>query len=527
MVRERPYALLAVVGLLLFGPVAAVGPAVAADARLTLTDATVTPATPTAGAPITAETTVRLSGGSNTSLTLDEVRVVRPRDGGDDEILGRATDLGRLSPGETLSVPVTFTVDEPRSYDLRLEVVGTDVDGETARATRPLTVGVEAGAPQIELRTDGVVAGADTPVRAVVSNPTTAALRGIELTVTDPATGERTRRTVATLAAGASETVNLSVRAPEAGETRVAVRTDYTTPVGVERTATFARNLTVAPLETDVGVRAQRAQGDQQAQVPGGLSGLFGGGAGGGALQPQADDGEETSEAQVDVTVTNFGNAPISDVELLARTPDGATLSSVGRFAVAPELGPGESATVTADLSRVETVDGVRFVARYDAAGERSESATTYDYAAARGAAELTGLDVSVSDDGRVSVDGNLANVGDGDVTSAVVAVEPTAYVEPAYPQRTYFVGTVAGSEFAPFELVAQADTANATALTVRVQYTTGGERVTETAEVPLPADDGTDRSTDRQSLGIALAVTLGLLVTVVVTLFARRTRNG
>ena len=37
---------------------AAVGPVAAADARLTLTDTTVTPATPTAGAPITAEATL-------------------------------------------------------------------------------------------------------------------------------------------------------------------------------------------------------------------------------------------------------------------------------------------------------------------------------------------------------------------------------------------------------------------------------------------------------------------------------------
>ncbi|MFC6973895.1 hypothetical protein ACFQL1_03165 [Halomicroarcula sp. GCM10025709] len=116
----------------------------AADARLTLTDTTVSPGTPTAGAPITVETTVRLSGGSDTPLTLDNVTVVDS----DGERLGRATDLGRLSPGETLTVPVTITVDEPAVYDLRVIARGTDSDGEEVRSTRPLTVGVERGNPR-------------------------------------------------------------------------------------------------------------------------------------------------------------------------------------------------------------------------------------------------------------------------------------------------------------------------------------------------------------------------------------------
>ncbi|MBX0321690.1 hypothetical protein EGH21_01470 [Halomicroarcula sp. F13] len=528
MVRVRLRLLVVALAVLVaVGPLTvAVGPAAGADARLTLTDTTVTPATPTAGAPITAETTVRLSGGSNTSLALDSVRVVRSPDIGEDVVLGNATALGRLSPGETLTVPVTFTVDRPRSYDLRLVAVGTDEAGDTVRATRPLTVGVERGQPQVELRTDGLVARADTPVTAVVSNPTTAALRDVEVRVTDPATGERTRRVIPTIAAGASQTVNLSVRAPAPGERPLEVTTTFTTPNGVRSASTFSKTVTVAPLSTDVGVRAQRAQGDDTQQVPGGLTGILGGGGGGGALQPQSGSDDATSESRVDVTVTNFGNAAVERVVLTGETPDGTALSSVGRYALTEELAPGESTTVTVDLSGVRTADGVRFVAHYDAPTGRTESAVAYDYAAERGAATVTGLDVTVAEDGRVSVDGNLANVGDGEVTSAVVAVQPTRYVDPAYPQRNYFVGSVASSEFAPFELTAQADTENATALTVRVDYTVDGERVSETTEVPLPADDGTNRGSGQQSIGIALALTVGLVVTVAVTLFARRSRN-
>ena len=506
-------------------PATVVGPASAADARVTLTDTTVTPATPVAGAPITAETTVRLSAGSDTPLRLDEV-TVRDSDG---NTLGSATDLGRLSPGETLAVPVTFDVSDPGTYDLTLVVEGRDTDGDDVRATRPLSLGVERAAPLVELRADSLVADADTSVQAVVSNPTNAQLRGITVQVTDPASGERLRRTAPALAAGASTTLNFSVRATEPGTTNLTVATTYTTPTGAEVTSTFARPTPVDPLTDDVDVRIQRAQADDtQQQVTTGLTGLLGGGGGGaGALQPQPDDSETTGDEAVDVTVTNFGNAAIEEVVVAAESPNGTVLATVGRFALTDRLEPGESATVEADLAGVSAAS-VDFVATYRAGNDSTKRATgTYALDPEVGQATLTGLDVTVDDEGRVAISGNLANVGDGDVSSALVAVEPTDTVQPAYPQRTYFVGTVASSEFAPFELVAQADTENATSVTVRVEYTAGEARTTDRLTVPLPADDGTDLADGQQTATLVAWVGTGLVVTVALTLLLRRRRGG
>ena len=514
--RAIALSLLLVVSVAAFGTVA-VGPAAAADARVTLTDTTVTPATPTAGAPITAETTLRLSAGSDTSMTVEAVRVVDPNE--DDTVLGTATDLGRLSPGETLAVPVTFTINESGSRDLRLVAVGTDSDGDRVEATRPLTVGVEQGEPQVEVETDRVVAGAESSVRATVSNPTTAPLRGVEVTVD----GGESRRTIPTLAAGASETVNLTAVVPDAGDGTVEVRTTFTTPNGVERETVTAASVTVESLSTDVGIRVERPQDDGGQQAAGDLSGLLGGAGGTDALQSQSGDDGAASESRVDVTVTNFGNTPVDEVVLTAEDSEGARLSSVGRFALTDTLAPGEETTVTVDLSRVRA-DGVRFVAGYDTPEGRTETALRYGYRAQRGEATLTGLDVSRTEGGRVTIDGNLANVGDGELTSAVLSVRPEPGVQPAYPQRNYFVGTVDASSFAPFELTAQADPANATQVTVQVRYAVDGEQVVRNETVPLPpAQSGAGGGPF--SPGMALAVFLGLAAAAGATVYVTRYR--
>jgi hypothetical protein len=490
-------------------------PATAADARLTLTAATVTPGTPAAGAPITVSTTIRLSAGSDTPLALDTVRVDRT-DGG--ETLGRATDLGTLSPGETLSVPVTVTVDEPSVTPLEVVVTGTDQDGDSTRATRPVTVGVEVGAPQFEIGFDELVAGADRPVQVEIANPTTAPLRGIELRLTGPAAADSDTRTVPTLAPGATQTLNVTAGGAQPGAADLAVEANYTDPTGAQRHVTAVRRVEVVPGAVDIGVRAAPTTTDTTQQVPAGIGGLVGGGS----LQPQSD--ESAAAEGVDVTVSNFGNAAVEDVVLTGRTPDGALLASVGRFAVSEALEPGEAETVTIDLSRVRVASGLRFVASYDTPENRSATTLAYDYSAAQGAASVTGLDVTVDEPGNVSIGGNLANTGDGEITGVVVGVQSTEYVEPAYPQRTYFVGTVGASEFAPFDLTARADTENATSVGLSVTYSSGGERRTETVRAPLKTEaPAATEGAISQSMALPLAAVVGLLAVGTAGLVARR----
>ena len=499
------------------------------DARVAVTDATVTPATPTAGAPVTVEATVRLSGGSASAADLDRVRVAAL----DGTTLGEATGLGTLSPGETLTVPVTLVVDEPGAYDLSVVATVSDADDETATASRPLSLVVEQGAPLVELRAPDTVAGADSPVEVTVSNPTTAALRDLTVTVVDPTDGDRVRRTAATLAAGTSQTLNFSVRPDEAGEQSFRVRVDYTTAAGTRTAVTHERAVSVSALSADVGVRVSDASTDADGDAAagaggaGGLAGLIGGGAGGGALQSSAGGGDASDRSRVDVTVTNFGNAAIERVVLVPRGANGTVVEEVGRVAVADALAPGESTTVTVDLSAVDVAGDLRFVAAYDLAGERREAAARYEFRPERGAVELTGLNVTVGDDGRVTIEGNLGNVGDGEISGVVVGAADGEFSHPAYPQRSYFVGSVDASEFAPFTVTASVDAANASTVPVEVAYTTGNDRATAVIEVPLPAaDDAVGRPLGAFGSfgglwGVLLAI--GLAIPAAIGLLARR----
>lgn len=527
MSRTRGLAL-AMAVLLVFAGFPALSAADIPDNRVTITDTTVSPATPTAGAPTTVSATVRLSAGSSSAATLERVEIV---DG--DETLGEATDLGSLSPGETLTVPVTVSFDEPGAYNLSVVATVSDADDERTTVRRPLSLAVESGAPQIETTVDGLVAGVNSPATVTVSNPTTAALRDITVSFLD-ADGERIRRTVPTLAAGASETLNFSIRAAESGERSLTVETAYTTAAGTRTTDTRERTVTVAELEDDVGIRVERSTADQGANADGGgggLSGIAGVlGGGGGTLQSSTDDGGSEQATGVSVTVTNFGNAPIEDAVLVPRLPNGSVVPELGRVAVGEAIAPGESASVTLDLSGVDA-SSVRFAVGYELGDEPREVTRRYDLARATGAVSLTGLNLSVDGD-RLRLAGNLGNVGDGEVSGVVVAVGESEYATPAYPQRNYFLGTVGASEFAPFELTAQVDTENASSVPIAVSYTTAGERRTETVEVPLPPAENERRGLlggfggvggSDGFVGTALGAGVGLLITVPLVVFVTR----
>ncbi|MFC5970785.1 CARDB domain-containing protein [Halomarina salina] len=483
------------------------------DARLTVTDATVTPAEPVTGAPTTIDATVSLSGGSTSPVSLQRVDLV---EGG--ETIASADDLGALSAGGTLTVPLTATFDQPGQRDLELVVVGENASGGEVSATRPLTVVVESAPPLLTVQSSEAVAGTQSQVAVEVANPTTAAMRNV---VVDVQAGDATgRATLATLAGGATETVNVTVAPESTGDVPVDATVTYTTAAGSVAETTTSTTLAVSELREDVGVRVERASQNQQSSGGGSLQdqlgSLVGGGAtGGAAAQQGSENDDESSGSQVAVTVTNFGNAPIREVVVQQRSNG----SDGPRYAVGT-LAPGASESVPVDLSRVPGGQ-VQFETTYSLAGESGSETAAYDYRPQTGAIRVTGVNLTVTD-GTLRIEGNAGNTGEATVSGVVVAVAESESVGPAYPQRDYFVGSVEGSEFAPFELTADIDLANASSVPVDVTYVVNGVERADRVELPLDGVEERERGGSDFPLSLSSAFVVVLLAAAAVAVAVR-----
>ena len=532
---RRTFAVLLAAGLVL----AVVGPSVAVaavpDARLTVSGLTVAPDRPVAGEPVTVTATVGNSAGSDSPVTVESVTLYTQ----DEAILDRAAGIGSLSVGDSLDVDLVTTFEAAGERSLHVEVVAEDADNETVTVRRPLTLVVEESPPQLDIELAEPVAGVESRASITVSNPSTTDRRNLELTLSGegvrPVDG---RATVPSLAAGASETVNLTIR-PRAGERSLTATLSYTTSTGARDTTELAHAFEAPELREDVGVAVSRVPEDEdggganananQLTALLGLAGVPGGaGGGGGGETLQSSDGVGGPDDALAVEVTNFGNAPVEDVVVVPRAGD-RTLPR--RFV--GTLGPGESATVTVSLDGVDAAT-VEAVARYGVAGRSGSAVGTFEYRPPAGDLRVTDVDLAFDEDGRLLVTGNAGNVGDGAVGGVVVSVGSNEHVSPAYPQRDYFVGSVEPNEFAPFELTAEVDAANATGVPVRVTYRTGGETVTENVTLPYDRSLAPDRGASGSAalfpfgpLGAAAGATVGLALLVpAVYLVRRRSRR-
>ncbi|MGQ4557479.1 hypothetical protein [Halobellus sp. GM3] len=192
-----------------------------------------------------------------------------------------------------------------------------------------------------------------------------------------------------------------------------------------------------------------------------------------------SDEGSSTTA----VSLTNFGNADLTDVEITADV-DGETIDRKFVFDVPPK----SNQTTVFDTGDVSS-ETVRFTAEYAAAGENHTTSLTVDLddqTEIPGEVRLTGIE-ALRTGGGVTVQGDAANLGGTDAESVLVRVQETDGVTPAPPSSEYFVGAIDASEFATFELTAQTES-SASAVQIEISYIVDNERVTTTQEVSLDA---------------------------------------
>ncbi len=478
------------------------------DVRMSVDDPAIEPATPTVGAPTTVSVTVDSSGGSAQPVEVDSMSL---RDG--DQTLVSATNVGTLSPGDALTVPLTTTFSSAGEQTLVAEFRGTNANDDPVVVTQPVTIITEKGAPVFEARPTEAIEGVDMSVPVTVANPTEATLRNVVVTIGGVGVEQVIdRRIVPALDPGESTNLSFLIRPENAGEVLLRTDVSYTTAAGTTDTVVNTEVLPVELLDPDVSVRVttidEQPSDDEEnlgVDIPGGV--LDGGG----------EEETQTQQGDVSVTVSNVGNAPVENVIL---EPQAGNLT-LGPRPVTDELAPGSEESVVVSLERTPASE-VRFETTYEVTNSEATSAAVFDPGAQRGSVTVTGVDLE-TENGDIVITGDIGNPGDGEVSGVVAAVGEGEGVTPAYPGRDFFVGAVEGNGFAPFELTATVDQ-NATRIPLNVEYVVGGDQRAE--RVVLPIEGITFESGDGGRswfliLGVA-AVLLGALIVLGVSVRRR-----
>ena len=486
---NRSLALILVLSLVAVPAVAGVhAQAQSRPPSLYVSDVSVAPSTPAPGEPFTATVTIQNAQSSPTQVMVTDVAV---QSGDGEREYARVEDLGTIPPGGQITVPIRLSFDDPGTHQLRFSVYGrsekfADDEGRI-RVNAPFVVNVREGGPQLSVGAGDAVVGAETPVTVTVANGENTPVRNLRVslsgrnaTVADP------ERVAATLAAGAERTFNFTAT-PRARDAAVTATLRYVTAEGNDRTVTRTLRLDAAPLRDDVRVDASVAS--------------------------------EGGSPPITVDVSNFGNAPLTDVTVSAST--NGTVYARRSLGTVPANG---NRTAQLTLSGVppdaRTLD---VTVEYDAGGSRRSASTWVAYSPNPARIELTGVSVEREGD-HLLISGSASNVGLSDASSAVVSVVSTDGVTPVSPNREYFVGTVPASDFVSFDLTARVDK-GVNRIPVRVSYIADGVRRTSVVEVPVgdvsPPESGGGGGDGGPSLLLLVGGLVALVVVVGVGAYA------
>ncbi|MFC6737027.1 hypothetical protein ACFQEQ_12360, partial [Halolamina salina] len=303
---------LAVAAMVVLSIVAGVAvPAAAANTDVAIESVDLSVDQPAPGETFTLTTTIANLESSAGPVEVTDLYV---REAGSGEDLARIEDVGSIARGDTRSIPLTMSIEEPGEKKLIVNAVVRDGDGDFESVSYPLYVDVQEPDEAV-LSFAGLdsVAGEETAIDVSVSNGDDGALSNVRLELTGDADVENPERVSASIAPGTQTTHTFATTFDEPGDRTLSATLTYKTDEGVTRTVT--RNVT-ADVEPAT-------------------------------LDPQLTATGTTANGSsvVRATLSEFGNVELRDVQLRA-VVDGETVTRT-RLADVPAGG-----------SRVATLDG-------------------------------------------------------------------------------------------------------------------------------------------------------------------------
>ena len=426
-------------------------------------------------------------------------------------------------------------------------------------ATAGLTVAVTA-VPDARMTVDTVTVSPETPnaneqitIDATITNsagsPDPVDITSVELLVRGPGFDDDPFmsaadtsvvdevQTVGALSPGDTQTISLATQLDDPGEYQFMIRAHgegpeeevtnedgFTETVREEVMVQQRTTVTVTPADIELGVRALPLKdsvvvggnSQQEEEAADGVD--AGGGLGGGNIQDIIGDnvanaqnsGESPmpAESPVLVTVTNPGTVAADKITV---TPivDGQERSPF----VTEDIPPGEKAQLMVDLGQVKTQANVTLFVEYTTAVGNGQTETSLIYPPRNGDIRVTDANVekmeSTETGDRIRVTANIGNAGGGELRGTVVSLQATEGVEPVYPTRSFFIGTIGSDDFVATELTAVIDPTQADGIPVRVTYTDRGIDYTDTVVLPYdpPETDDENENTSVSSLAIGTTI--------------------
>ncbi|RKS82008.1 hypothetical protein BDK61_1305 [Haloarcula quadrata] len=468
-----------------------------ASVNASISTVDVSPSSPAPGETVTFDTTVRNLESSDAPLEINDIAIRKSGGRGITEY-ERVSDLGSISPGSTLEVPLTASFDSAGSKDLRVIVYGRDrKTGDNIELKYPVQLNVQERHPQMDITADDSVAGVESTGEVTVANGLDTQITNVEIVVEGDGVKMTKSRTVrSSVAENGSITAPFRFRPESAGEHSLTATISYTVDGDTTRSTTRTTVIDSDPLRNSVELDTTAV-------------------------------GSGTDRA-LRVAVSNGANAPLSDV-MISATSENASFQRV--------LLENISASTTRQVRLNATMDepraDVTVTANYELGTETEQMTTETTLRSVPGTIDLTGLDV-IRQGGRLQISGSASNVGSTDADSVLVSVVNTESVTPATPNRDYFVGTVPASDFVSFDVYAQT-TGNVTSVPLEVTYLVDDTRKRQTFDVDIDrmgasaqqAGQDDDSGGGDQNSMLPVFIAGGLALLVVVGVLVRRYRRG
>lgn len=457
--------------------------------NVSITEVMVSPRQPVTGEPVTVAVSIRNLASSDGDFNVTQVSIRTAR-GGEERDLTQVEDLGKVSPGTSLEVPLTITFEQPSIHELRVVVNGINAEGKSIEVRHPVTIQVQNQLPRVNLEVQDSLVGSQTTASVTVANGMSRDIRNIEIRILGDVIKTQPKKVIAEIKSGETREFVFKIEPNRPGSSHLSAEVEFIIGLNVVRTVSATAAVDIKPVQTQLSFNASKM------------------------------------ENGVKVTVANLGNSEVEDIQIEGQSSN----ATVGR-AIVSNLSPRKSASVFVPVSEFKETAIVNLTARFESDGRvQRETVGTVRFRKVPGRISLTGIDVQRVD-GRLRISGTASNVGLSVVNSAIIRVVETDGLNPAVSGRDFFIGTIPASDFASFEVFAKTQT-EVDRIILKIEYLSEGERLTEQVEVPisdLNARDENRNPSDNRVQLIPAAIGGAILITValLMTLAWRNRRDG